>query len=321
MTDTAQPPRFEARVAPHPADPLASYGPLIADRTPAGFPDRPYELFEVHPHTPTIGAEIRGVRLGGDLPDDVMGDLHRALLEWKVLFFRDQDIDRADHRAFASRWGDLEHHPFFQHTYGGQTDVDVATLAKDSVVKGVENQWHNDVTWRATPSLLAVLRAVEVPPVGGDTLWSDTAAAYDLLPDDIKNQIEYLEAEHDWVKSFGRGLDDAELARLREAFPPVTHPVVRVIPETGRKVLFVNINFTQRILGMSQDESNELLMKLYRQVQRPEFQVRLRWQKNTIAMWDNRTCQHYAVSDYAPQRRVMERISVIGDAPIGPSAG
>lgn len=306
-----------ATAAPTPTDPLAYFGPIIAPRTAANMEDRPYELFSLEPQTPTIGAEISGIRLGRDLSDEVMAELRRALLEWKVLFFRDQNIERADHRAFAEAWGDLEQHPFYRYTQPGQSDVDVATLAKDAAAVGAENIWHNDVTWHEFPSFAAVLRAVEIPAVGGDTLWADTGAAYDLLPDDIKARIDHLEAEHDWITSFGSGMPQDAIDKLRPNFPPVHHPVVRVIPETGRCVLFVNVAFTQRILGVSKEESNELLRLLYRHLMRPELQVRLRWKPNTIAFWDNRTCQHYASSDYYPARRVMERISIVGDKPVG----
>lgn len=304
-----------------PTDPLAYFGPIVAPRTAPGADARPYELFDLDPCTPTIGAEVSGIRLGGDLAEETMAELDRALLEWKVLFFRDQDITRADHRAFAARWGTLEQHPFFKFTQPGQSDADVATLAKDATAAGTENIWHNDVTWHSHPSRAAVLRAVEVPTVGGDTLWADTGAAYDVLPPELQDRLDTLEAEHDWIRSFGTGMDPADVARLRPHFPPAVHPVVRVIPETGRKVLFVNVAFTQRILGMGEDESNELLRTLYRHMMRPELQVRLRWRKDTVAMWDNRTCQHYASSDYFPARRVMERISVVGERPVGVTAG
>ncbi|WP_430331610.1 TauD/TfdA dioxygenase family protein [Rhodococcus sp. ACT016] len=320
MTSSATPDIFRTFIEPRPTDPLYAVGPLMARRTTEGAEARPYELFSLTPQTPTIGAEVSGIRLSGDLSDDVLAELRRALLEWKVLFFRDQDIDRAEHREFASRWGKLEQHPFFKYTQPGQSDADVATLAKDGMAAGVENMWHNDVTWHEFPSFAAVLRAVEVPSVGGDTLWTDTGAAYDLLPEDVRARIDHLPAEHDWINSFGRGMPAESVEMLRPLFAPVVHPVVRVIPETGRRVLFVNAVFTQRILGVSEDESNELLRMLYRHVQRPEFQVRLRWQPNTIAFWDNRTCQHYASSDYYPARRVMDRISIVGDTPVGISA-
>ncbi|MCD7049150.1 TauD/TfdA family dioxygenase [Rhodococcus sp. BH2-1] len=320
MTASANPDIFRTFIEPRPTDPLYAVGPLVARRTTESADDRPYELFSLTPKTPTIGAEVSGIRLTGDLSDDVLAELRRALLEWKVLFFRDQDIDRADHRAFAARWGELEQHPFFKYTQPGQSDADVATLAKDAMAAGVENMWHNDVTWHQFPSFAAVLRGVEVPDVGGDTLWADTGAAYDLLPEDLRARIDHLEAEHDWINSFGRGMPVETVEMLRPVFPPVVHPVVRVIPETGRRVLFVNSVFTQRIVGVSEEESNEILRALYRHVQRPEFQVRLHWSPDTIAFWDNRTCQHYASSDYFPARRVMDRISIVGDKPVGVTA-
>ena len=305
---------------PTPTDPLAAFGPLVARRTPETFDDWPYTRFSLAPVTPTIGAEISGLRLGGDLPEETITELRHALLEWKVLFFRDQVIDRTAHRDFALRWGALEQHPFFQYTQPGQTDVNVATLAKDAQTSAAENIWHNDMTWHTHPSFAAVLRAVEIPPVGGDTLWADMGAAYDLLPDDLKARIDPLMAEHDWMQSFGRAMPQDAIDLLRPKFMPVLHPVVRVIPETGRRVLFVNMAFTQRIVGVPEAESNTLLTMLYRHVQRPEFQVRLRWQADTVAFWDNRSCQHYAASDYYPARRVMDRISIVGERPVGIAA-
>ncbi|WP_024794517.1 TauD/TfdA dioxygenase family protein [Tomitella biformata] len=298
-----------------PTDPLIIHGPMISPHRPD---PAPYERITVTPAGTTIGAEIGGLTLSGDLDEETLAELRRALLEWKVLFFRDQDIDRDSHREFARLWGDLEQHPFFKYTQPGQTEADVTTLAKGIDSAGVENSWHNDVTWHATPSFGAVLRAVELPERGGDTLFCDTAAAYETLPDAVKARIDHLTAEHDWLHAFGNGMPKDAVDLLRPNLPAVQHPVVRVLPENGRKVLFVNSVFTTRILGVSEEESNELLAILYRHVQRPEFQVRLRWQPNTVAFWDNRSCQHYAVSDYFPQRRVMDRISIVGDVPVGP---
>ena len=206
---------------------------------------------------------------------------------------------------------------------GGAEAFAARILLADAAVSSIDAQyyiWHNDLTWHTTPSFAAVLRAVEIPPVGGDTLWADMGAAYDLLPDDLKARIDPLLAEHDWMQSFGRAMPQEAIDALRPQFMPVQHPVVRVIPDTGRRVLFVNMAFTQRIVGVSEAESNTLLTQLYRHVQRPELQVRLRWQPNTVAMWDNRTCQHYAASDYYPARRVMDRISIVGDRPVGIAA-
>ena len=291
-------------------------GPARLRRLPEGVEPRPYELFGLTGLSPTIGAAIDGICLR-DLDDATFAELHRALLEWKVLFLRDQDLDRDAQRDLARRWGPIEQHPFFRHVQPGQEDVDVVTLAKDAANVGTENEWHADLTWHATPSFGAVLRAVEVPPIGGDTLWADAAAAYDGLPDEVRSRIDLLGAEHDWRQTFGMAMDPELVESLGEQFPPARHPVVRVHPETGRRTLFVNPYFTQRVAGLDHDASEELLALLYRQFTRPEYQCRFRWEPGSVAIWDNRATQHYAASDYAPQRRVMDRVSIAGDRPVG----
>lgn len=298
-------------------DLLAGFGPLVPPRRAEARALDSYRRLRVRPMTPVIGAEVDGLVLDGDLDDECVEELRAALLDWKVLVFRDQAIDRSQHRAFAELWGSTEQHPFFKFVQPGQTAVDVVTLAKDADTVGQENAWHHDNSWHSHPSYAAVLRAVEVPEVGGDTLWADTGAAYDLLPVSIQERLEGLVAEHDWITSFGRALPPESVEALRAQFPPVQHPVVRVIPETGRRVLFVNVIFTQRILGLEPAESEEMLSILMRHMARPEFNVRLRWRPDTVAMWDNRACQHYASSDYHPARRVMDRISIAGDRPVG----
>lgn len=297
---------------------LAHLGPRPLARTLDDFDQRPYQRFDVAPLSPTIGAEITGVDIGGVIDDELHAELRRALLEWKVLFFRDQDITREQHRAFAERWGDLEQHPFYKFVQPGQTAADVLTLAKDAITGGTENEWHADITWHATPSFGAVLRAVEVPPVGGDTLWVDAAAAYDGLPDAVRERIDGLVAVHDWRRSFGLAMAPEQVEALSPQFPPVEHPVVRVHPETGRRTLFVNPIFTQHVVGLPVDESDALLAELYAQYRLPEYQCRFRWTPGAVAFWDNRATCHYAASDYFPQRRVMDRISIAGDRPTGP---
>jgi taurine dioxygenase len=299
--------------------PTLDVGPRVATRVPPGFDDRPYERFGVAPLSPTIGAEISGIDLAQPCDEELRTELRRALLEWKVLFFRDQDISRAQQRDFAAQWGELEQHPFYKHVQPGkrQTDDDVVRLAKDQVSPGVENEWHHDITWHARPSFGAVLRAVEVPPVGGDTLWVDCAAAYDGLPAALRARIDGLVARHDWRPSFGLGMEPDVVAELSPRFPPVEHPVVRVHPETGRRTLFVNAIFTQQVVGLDEAESEELLERLFAQYRRPEYQCRFRWTPGAVAFWDNRATCHYACSDYHPQPRVMDRISIAGDEPFG----
>jgi taurine dioxygenase len=291
-------------------------GPRIASRTPEGWIDRPYSRFTVDPVSPTIGAEIGGVSLAEPVDAELFEELNRALLEWKVLFFRGQRITPADQMAFAKTWGPIESHPFVRLRDDNQPETpEVLRLQKGKESKGNENLWHSDVTWRTCPSLGSILHAIEVPPVGGDTLWADMAAAYDCLPDDVKAYVDGMYAVHDWIDTFGRGMDPATRDALRPDFPPVEHPVVRMHPETGRNMLYVNVAFTERIVGLEPDESAELLDFLYRQASYPEFQCRFRWQPGDVAFWDNRSTQHYAVSDYYPNPRVMERVTIIGDAP------
>ena len=297
---------------------MLDVGPRIATRLPEGTEPRPYRRFALRALGPTIGAEVDGVDLGATIDDDLHAELHRALLEWKVLFFRDQDITRAQHRAVAERWGELEQHPFYSYVHPDeQSAADVVTLAKDAASGGVENEWHADITWHDRPSLGAVLRAVEVPELGGDTLWADAGAAYDGLPADVRARIDGMVAVHDWRTTFGLAMPPEDVEALSPQFPPVEHPVVRVHPETGRRTLFVNPIFTQHIVGLDQDESDALLDTLYRQMTRPEYQCRFRWTAGSVAFWDNRSTQHYAASDYWPQRRVMDRISIAGDRPVG----
>jgi taurine dioxygenase len=293
-------------------------GPRVASRTPAGWEDRPYSRFSLRPLSPTIGAEVAGISLAEPLDDSTRDELNRALLESKVLFFRDQHLSHEQQVTFARNWGPLEAHPFARDQSFNQPDQrpEVVRLEKGADAKGYENIWHSDVTWRECPSLGSVLRAVEVPAVGGDTLWADMGAAYDCLPDEVKERIDGLTAVHDWIETFGRGMDAATRDALRPDFPAVEHPVVRSHPETGRKTLFVNQAFTQHVVGLDRHESDALLDLLCRQASFPEFQCRFQWTPGAVAFWDNRSTQHYATSDYYPQRRVMERITVIGDRPV-----
>lgn len=262
--------------------------------------------------SPTIGGEISGVDLGQELPDDLVEELHQALLAYKVLFFRDQDITSEDHLRFAHHFGELEVHPFLP---AAAESAELVSFAKDREMAGNENLWHSDVSWRVCPSLASVLRARAVPRIGGDTLFSDMYAAYECLDDATKERIADLRAVHDFTHSFGRGMDPETLRARQQEFPPAEHPVVRTHPETGRKLLYVNRVFASHIVGMDPDESAELLEELCRNATYPEYQCRFHWEVNSIAFWDNRAVQHYAVNDYWPQRRVMERATIIGDRP------
>jgi len=268
------------------------------------------------PLTPTIGAEVSGVDLSRPMGDETVAALRAALLEWKVLFFHDQDIDTDQQLAFARHFGELEVHPFAPHKPGYP---EVLAITHDRENRGRENTWHSDVTWREKPSMGSILRAIEIPPVGGDTLFSDMAAAYEGLPATVKKTLEGRVAVHDFAV-FRAGLVKAgktpeEIEAFNQAYPKVEHPVVRTHPETGAKAIYVNAAFTQHIVGMAKPDSDALLYYLYARAAIPEYQCRFRWEEGSIAFWDNRACQHYAVSDYWPATRRVERVTIAGDKP------
>lgn len=287
-------------------------GARVLRRLPEGWEERPYERFEIVPLGRVIGAEIRGLDLSRPLEPALREELNRALLEWKVLFFRAQHLTSEQQRGFARNWGELETNPLL----AAGSSEDVVRFDKASgATPTFENIWHTDVTFRTRPALGAVLQLREVPPVGGDTMWADMAAAYDNLPAEVKERVDGATAVHDVIPGFVRFYGPERLAPFQEMFPPVEHPVVRTHPETGRRMLFVNTSFTTRITGMEREESDRLLSFLCRQAHVPEYQVRFQWQPGDIAFWDNRATQHYAVNDYAPHRRVAERVAIEGDRP------
>ncbi len=273
-----------------------------------------FDHFAVRQLSPTIGAEVEGVALGGDLPDEVVADLARALAEYKVLFFRDQPLTPAEHVAFARRFGDLEVHPFIP---ANPDHPELVRFEKEATVGGYENGWHADVTWRQRPSAGTVLHALEVPSTGGDTLFADMGAAYDGLDGDLRDRVDTLRAVHDFTKVFGHATGPEERDAMRAQYPPVEHPVVRVHPVTGRRMLFVNRFFTDRVVGLDRDESDELVDRLAGEAETVEYQCRFTWSEDAVAFWDNRSTQHYASSDYWPRRRVMERASIVGERPVG----
>jgi len=271
-----------------------------------------WERFDLQALGSTIGAAVNGVDLSTDLDAETVAELRAALVAHKVLVFEGQSLDAETQSRFASRFGELEHHPFL----GGTEETPyLVRLAKDEAVGGYENIWHSDVTWREQPAMAAVLRAVELPDSGGDTLWADMEAAWEGLSDRVKEQNEGRVAVHDFTLSYGAAMSSEDRARAGEEFPAVEHPIVRIHPESGRRALYVNRIFTSHIVGMDEDDSETLLDHLFAQAEVPEYQFRLRWSPGTVAMWDNRSTQHYASSDYWPQARVMERAAIIGDRP------
>lgn len=277
---------------------------------------------EVVPLTATIGAELRDVSLARASRDDALfAEITDLLLQYKVLFFRDQDITRGEHVALAERFGPLEDHPV------AGSDPEHPGLVRiykdlDSAPEHYENAFHCDATWRTAPPMGSVLRCVETPPVGGDTIWVNMAEAYRRLPDHVKQQIAGLRARHSIEASFGAAMAAEQRRALHERFPDAEHPVVRTHPETGEQVLFVNA-FTTHFVNFHTSENvrfghdyapgaSELLNYLVRQASVPEYQVRWRWTTNSVAIWDNRSTQHYAVQDYWPAVRKMERAGIVG---------
>ncbi len=280
---------------------------------------------QARPLTCWIGAELSGLSLADAASDDALfAEVRALLLKHRVLFLRDQDITRAEHVAFARRFGELEDHP----VAGSDPDhPGLVRIYKDlsSPPEHYENAWHCDATWREAPPLGCVLRCVECPEVGGDTIWVNMVKAYEDLPETIKAQIAPLMARHSIEASFGAAMPIEQRHALKARFPDAEHPVVRTHPETGEKVLFVNAftthftNFhTPGNIRFGQDYAPggaQLLSYLIGRAAIPEHQVRWRWTPGSFAIWDNRSTQHYAVQDYWPAVRKMERAGIIGDRP------
>jgi len=282
------------------------------------------DSIKVEPLTCAIGAELRNVDLAAASRDTgLVAEIRALLLKHRVLFFRRQDMSRAEHVAFARHFGELEDHPV------AGSDPEHPGLVRiykspDAPADRYENAWHTDATWREKPPFGCVLRCVECPPVGGDTTWANMVLAYEKLPEHVKAQIAGLRARHSIEASFGAAMPIEKRLALHAQFPDAEHPVVRTHPETGEKVLFVNAftthftNYhTATNVRVGQDASpgaSLLLNYLVSQAFIPEYQVRWRWQPNDVAMWDNRSTQHYAVMDYPPCHRKMERAGIVGDA-------
>lgn len=272
---------------------------------------------------PNIGAEISGVDLRKPLSAAEFEELHNALCNYEVLVFRGQDVSTDEFMAFGRNFGELSVHPFSPNM-----EEKPAVIILDNHGKNpprLTDVWHSDETFRENPPLGTILRCRIAPKIGGDTMFCSMTCAYEGLSDRIQHLIDDLEAVHDFLPfrtlfSNSPG-DRAKLRAIEDQFPNPAHPVVRVHPVTKRKILNVNRQFTKHIVGMTDQESRFLLDLLFRQIDTPEYQLRVRWEANQIVFWDNRSTQHYAVHDYFPQRRRMERITIIGDRPVGAAEG
>jgi taurine dioxygenase len=264
--------------------------------------------------TGAIGAEISGVSLNNDLTTEVCNEIYDALIDNQVIFFRNQNITPEVHIQLAESFGEPEPpHPVYPHVEGYENIVLLKSGGGDVPDT---NDWHKDMTFKTNPPFTSILHAVNIPKVGGDTLWSSTSAAYDNLSDGWKDQLEGLEAMHD-IGTFRndfykRGGIEAVNNALKDTGSAV-HRIIDTHPVSGLKYLNVNQSFTRHIVGMIQGESDRILHYLYQHMAKPEFQVRFRWRNNSIAIWDNRITHHYAVCDYLPNIRHMQRITVLND--------
>ena len=269
--------------------------------------------------TAAIGAVVEGIELAAPLSARDQAALAAALVEHHVLFFRNQDVTPAQHRDFAAQFGRLHVHPIYpKHEAVPEIivlDTDLVDVADNSI-------WHTDVTFSPTPPLGAVLVARQLPPLGGDTLWANTVAAYEALSAPYRGFLKGLTATHDIIQSFPAsrfGMTPEAKQRLDEATaknPPVVHPVIRTHPVSQRQAVFVQKGFTTHINELSATESEAVLRQIYAHCVRPEFTVRWQWRPGDVAFWDNRSTQHYAVDDYRPARRVMHRATIVGDRPV-----
>ncbi len=272
----------------------------------------------ITPISAALGAQIDGIDLTQQLNTEQRDAIEQALLKHQVIFFKKQSITPQQQARFAANFGDLHIHPIYPNV-PEQPEV----LVLDTAVTDVRDNavWHTDVTFLATPAMGAVLSAKQLPAFGGDTLWASGIAAFEGLSKPLQALLDGLTATHDFTKSFplerfGSTPEDfARWDQTRKNNPPLSHPVIRTHPVSGRKSLFVNEGFTTRINELSELESEAILKLLFAHATRPEYTIRWRWEENDVAFWDNRVTQHYAVDDYRPNRRVMHRATIFGDAP------
>jgi alpha-ketoglutarate-dependent taurine dioxygenase len=272
---------------------------------------------DLRPLTPVIGAEVFGLDLSQPLDDERIRQVRTALTSHLVLFFPDQDLTPEQQAAFTRQFGELTPaHPVIPALDGHPEVLPIDSRANKSAF------WHTDVTYVSTPPLGTVLYMLEMPEVGGDTMWVNLQAAYDALAEPVRGLCDQLVAIHhdpwfaaDVEANGGFEWDGAWVDKLY----PAAHPVVRTHPETRRAGLFVNSQFTRLILGVSEVESAALLDMLYRHCQRPEFACRYRWHERTVAFWDNRATLHYALDDYGDAVRIVHRVTLRGDRPFGPA--
>ncbi|BAZ83518.1 TauD/TfdA family dioxygenase [Sphaerospermopsis kisseleviana CS-549] len=277
-----------------------------------------YQNIEVKPIAGRIGAKIKGVNLAENLSDEIISEIRKALVQYKVIFFRGQELDANGQVNFARRFGKITTaHPTVPSLpgYPEVLDLDYSrTVAR-------ANNWHTDVTFVDRPPLGSVLRALVIPPAGGDTIWANSVTAYQDLPEHLRNLADQLWAVHSNAYDYATAFDiPEEVKSYRDVFTSTVyetlHPVVRIHPESGEKGLFIG-GFVRQIRGLSPTESADILRLLQSYITRPENTVRWRWQVGDVAFWDNRATQHYAIADYGDQPRRVQRVTIAGDLPLG----
>lgn len=255
---------------------------------------------------PTIGAEIAGIDLRQPLTPALRDELRQLLLTHKVLFFRDQAIDTEQQIAFAKEFGELYVHPTTQQNDPTLPQAHLIEAQDERKLYGprISGRWHTDTSWLLQPTLGAVLRAVDLPDVGGDTLWADAGAVYRALPDELRAEIDHLHVVHDFKKS---------LDKVGYDYPILAHPLVRTHPETGEDGLFINFSQNPSVIGWTPQQSKQLIDRLLLEFNKPEHQVRFKWRPGSVAFWDNRSTLHYPVYNYGDYPRRMERVLIAYD--------
>jgi taurine dioxygenase len=276
--------------------------------------------FQVQQLAPALGAELLGIDIAAPLEADTVSQIRSALLDHGVIFFRDQRMSPASLKRFASYFGSLGVHPMIK-TDGAHPEV-LRIVKEPQDRKNFGGDWHSDVTYLDKPALGSVLYGQEIPPLGGDTLFASMYLAYEALSPTYRRMIDGLVGIHSTSRSYsdagkqeGYVGEAGSMPVKRQAHLTAQHPLVRTHPETGRKALYVNEVFTTGIVGMTEAESRPILEYLFRHCTLPEFACRFRWQTGSVAFWDNRCTQHYALNDYHGQRREMHRVTIDGDRP------
>lgn len=276
-----------------------------------------YQSFVAEPYTPNIGATLHGLDLSQPLSDLAQTELKAALARYEVIFFRDQTLTPAQQVAFTRSFGKVNEVKAFFPRVASQPEIEVVESTAER--PAANNNWHADITWQANPPIGTSLYAQVIPASGGDTVWASMTRVYEGLPDDFKAYLETLSAMHTWEISgwteylLRQDATGDQLQAARAKFPPVTHPVVRVHPVTGKKILYVNPTFTTHIHGLPRTQSDALLAQLFGLITAPEVQARFCWQPHSLAVWDNRSTQHYAVADFYPQHRKLHRVTFTAD--------